>query len=103
MKAAKRIFSAFLILLMLNLYLPSLTSAEQHNSPAKAAITEHPPQILATPEEKIPTIEEKGSSWSWLIVLALAGGVAAAAGGGGGGGGGGGAPPPPTGTVTVGW
>jgi hypothetical protein len=99
MNAAKRIFSAFLILLMLNLYLPSLTNAAESGSPEQAAITKHTPEILSTPEEKIPTIEEKKSSWTWVILLALAGGLAAVAGGGGGGGG----STPTTGDVTVGW
>ena len=89
MKLTRRILAAFLILLMVNLYLPGIAGAEQHNSPAKAAITKHPPQILSTPEEKIPTVEAKRSSWTWLLLIALVGGAAAAAGGGGGDGGGG--------------
>ena len=97
MKSVKRILAAVLILLMVNLYLPEIAGAEKH-SPAKAAITEHPPQILSTPEEKIPTVEAKRSSWTWLILIALVGGAAAA---GGGGGGGGGAPVSDTGSIVI--
>ena len=98
MKSVKRILAAVLILLMVNLYLPRITIAEQHDSQAKAAITKHPPKILSTPEQEIPTVEKKKSKWTWVILVGLIGAVAAAGGGGGGGGGGG-----TTGDVTVGW
>ena len=110
MKSMKRILATVLILLMVNLYLPRIAGAEQQDSPANAAITKHPPQILSTPEQEIPTVEEKKSKWTWVILVVLIAGVAAAAGGGGGdgaaapaGGGGAPAPAPTTGDVTVGW
>ena len=102
MKLTRRILAAVLILLMVNLYLPGIAGAEQHNSPAKVAITEHPPQILSTPEEKIPTVEVKKTSWTWVILVGLIAGAAAAAGGGGGDGGGGGGGED-SGDVTVSW
>ena len=102
MKSVKRILAAVLILLMVNLYLPRIAGAEQHDSPAKAAITKHPPKILSTPEQEIPTVEEKKSKWTWVILVGLIGAVAAAAGGGGGGGGGGDGDED-SGDVTVSW
>ncbi len=87
MKSVKRILAAVLILLMVNLYLPRITIAEQHDSQAKAAITKHPPKILSTPEQEIPTVEGKKPSWTWVLLVGLLAGVAAAAGGGGGDGG----------------
>ncbi len=110
MKVLKRIFIALLILLTFNLYLPSITFAEQHYVYAKAGITKHKPETLSTPEEDIPTIKEKKrSGWTWLILLGLAGGAAAAIGGGGGddsggsGSGGGGGDGGDAGDVTVTW
>ena len=100
MKLLKKIFTLFLILLILNLYLPNLTFAEK-------VITKHSPEIRTTPEQDIPIIKEKKkSSWTWLILVALLGGVAAAAGGGGGDGGdssSGGGGTTTTGDLTVGW
>ncbi len=103
MKSVKRILAAALILLMVNLYLPRITIAEQQDSQAKTAITKHPPKILSTPEQEIPTVEKKKSKWTWVLLVGLIAGAAAAAGGGGGGGGGASAPAPTTGDVTVGW
>ena len=82
MKSLKRIFTALLILLTFNLYLPKITFAEQ-------SLTKHPLETRSTPEEEIPTIKEKTSGWKWLIVLGLVGGMVAVAAGGGGGGNGG--------------
>jgi hypothetical protein len=106
MKSLKKLLSGVLAVLFLILYFPNLTFAGQHHLYAQAGITKHKPEILSTPEEDIPTIEaKKTSSWTWLILLGLAGGIAAAAGGGGGGDSGGGASPPPPeeGNVTVTW
>ena len=106
MKSLKKLFAVVLILLILNLYFPSITFAGQHHVFAKAGVTEHKPEILSTPEEDIPTIKaKKTSGWTWVILLALIGGVAAAAAGGGGGDSGGGESPPPSdeGDVTVAW
>ncbi|MBI4690501.1 MAG: hypothetical protein HY754_09590 [Nitrospirae bacterium] len=107
----KRIISIFLIFLTFNMYLyPAISFAEESYYLAEAEITKHPPEILATDEEDIPTIQESKSSsgWIWIVLglLAVGGGVAALAGGGGGGGGsssssGGGDTTP--GSVTVGW
>jgi len=86
MKSVKRILAAALILLTVNLYLPRITIAEQHDSQAKTAITKHPPKILSTPEQEIPMVEGKKSKWTWVLLGVAAVGVLAAAGGGGGGG-----------------
>jgi len=106
MESLKKLFILVLILSILNLYLPNIAFAEQHQLFAKADITKHKPEILSTPEEDIPTIKaKKTSGWTWVILLALIGGVAAAAAGGGGGdgGGGGGNGDGDTGDVTVTW
>lgn len=110
MKSLKKVFTIALVLLILNLYLPNISFAEQHHLYAKAGITKHKPEILSTPEEEIPTIKaKKTSGWSWLILIALIGGVAAAAGGAAGGdenggdGGGGGGNGGDTGNVAVTW
>ena len=100
MKSVKRILAAALILLTVNLYLPRITIAEQHDSQAKTAITKHPPKILSTPEQEIPMVEGKKSKWTWVILVGLIGAVAAAAGGGGGGDGG---EDEDSGDVTVSW
>lgn len=82
MKTLKKIFTALLILLILNLYLPNITFAEQ-------AITEHRIKTRSTPAEDISTIKaKKTSGWTWLLAIGLVAGLAAAAGGSGGGGGG---------------
>ena len=97
MKLVKRIFTALLILLIFNLYLPTMTFAEQ--GPTKSPI-----KIRSTPEEDIPEIKEKKTStWTWVLLVALLGGVAAAAGGGGGDSGGGGGTTTTTGDVIVEW
>jgi len=84
MRLLKRIFTGMLILLVVNLYLPNIAFAEPRYLYAKAGVTEHEPEILSTPEEKIPTVKvKKTSGWTWLILIALIGGAAAAAGGGG--------------------
>jgi hypothetical protein len=84
MKLLKRIFTALLILLIMNLYLPKLTFAEQYYLYSKADITKHKPEILSKPEKDIPAIKKKGSSWGWYILLLLvAWGAAEAADGGG--------------------
>ncbi len=83
MKLVKRIFTALLILLTFNLYLPNVAFAEQ-------GPTKHPLEIRSTPAKDIPKIKvKKTSGWKWLIVLGLVGGIAAVAAGGGGGGNGG--------------
>lgn len=79
MKLLKRIFIVLIILLTLNLYLPNITFAQQAHFYAKAQITQHPPQVLAPPEEKIPVKKavKKKSKWIWWIIsLAVAGGGA---------------------------
>ncbi len=95
MNLLKKIFTALLILLIFNLYLPTLTFAEQ-------APTKQPLKIRATPPEDIPEIKEKKTStWTWVLLVALIGGVAAAASGNGGDGG---EPTPTTDTcATVSW
>jgi len=79
MKLVKRIFIVLIILITLNFYLPNITFAQQAHFFAKAQITQHPPQILAPPEEKIPVkkVTKKKSKWLWrLIGLAIVGGGA---------------------------
>ncbi len=79
MKLVKRIFIVLIILLTLNLYLPNITFAQQTHFYAKAQITQHPPQILASPEEKIPVkkVTKKKSKWLWkMIGLIVTGGAA---------------------------
>jgi hypothetical protein len=87
MKYIKKLFIIVLAFLMLNLYLPKLSLAQQVD--ASAEVPKHEPQSWGT-EEDIPTIKKKRSGWTWVILLALIGGVAAAASSGGGDGGGGG-------------
>lgn len=85
MKSLKKFLSAVLILLVLNLYLPNITFAEQHHLYAKAGITKHKPETLSTPEEPIPVevVKKKSYTWLWVVLGVLAvGGAAAAAGGG---------------------
>ena len=75
MKSMKKIFIVLLILLTFNLYLPNAAFAEQ-------GPTKHPLEIRSTPAKDIPTIKEKTSGWTWLIVAALIGGMVVAASGG---------------------
>jgi len=79
MKLMKRIFTALLILLTFNLYLPNPAFADQ-------TLTKHPLETRSTPEEDMTTIKKKKTSgWTWLIVLGLVGGMVAVAAGGDGG------------------
>ncbi len=112
MKSLKKLLSAVLILLVLNLYLPNIAFAEQHYLFAKAGITKHKPETLSTPEEPIPVevVKKKSYTWLWVVLGALAIGGAAAAGsgggdseGGGGGSSGGGGGGGDSGDVTVTW
>ena len=104
MKSLKKLLSVVLVLLVLNLYLPNITFAEQQYVYAKAGITKHKPEILSTPEEPIPTLKaKKTSGWTWVILLALVGGLAAVAAGGGGGGGGSSGDGGDSGDVSVTW
>jgi hypothetical protein len=76
MQLAKRIVITFLILSIVNLCLPPITFAEQD-------FTKHPLEVRTTPEEELPTeVEKKGSSWTWIILLAVIAGAAAVAGAG---------------------
>jgi len=91
MNFLRRMLATVLILSVLGLHFPKITLAGQGRFFAKAVgITEHLPEILAPPEEKIPVEEvKKGKSKTWLWVLGgvvLVGIIAVAAGGGGGGG-----------------
>ena len=102
MKLLKRIFIVLLTLLIMNLYLPNITIAQQARFYAEAQITKHPPQILAPQEEKIPVkkVTKKKSKWLWWILgLAIVGGGAAAISSGGDEGSGGG----DTGRVSGSW
>jgi hypothetical protein len=85
MKLWKRLLIAALVLLTLHLYFPHIAFAgDEQYLFSKVDITKHEPEILSTPEEDIPVIKKKGSSWGWYILLVLvAGGAAAAAAGGG--------------------
>jgi hypothetical protein len=96
-----------LVLFTMHLSLPPITFSQERQRVAQAGVTTGRPEMLGTPEKPIPTVkkEKKGSAWTWLIILGLAGGAAAAAGGGGGGdsGGGGGGGTTTTGDVEVAW
>ena len=94
MKIIEKIFVAFLILSLLNLYLPRLTFSQVGD--IQEEITKHPPEMRSTPEENIPVeVVKKGlANWVWVALgLLVIGGaltlVATQSGGGGGGGGGG--------------
>ena len=63
MKLLKSIFIVLLILFTMNLYLPNITFSQQARLYAEAQITQHPPQILAPQEEKIP-IKRFPADWS---------------------------------------
>ena len=109
MESLKKLFTLVLMLLTLNLYLPNITFADQHDLFAKADITKHKPEVLSTPEEPIPTTKvKKTSGWTWVILLGLAGGAAAGLAAGAGSeeesdGGGGGDGDGDTGDVVVTW
>lgn len=95
-----------LILFTLHLSVPPLTFSQERQRLSQAGVTTPSPEILGTPEKPIPTVkkQKKGSAWTWLLMLGIAGGVAAAAGGGGGDSGGGGdGQTPTTGDVAVTW
>ncbi len=102
MESLKKLFTVVLALLILNLYLPNVTFAEQHQPFAKAGITKHKPETLSTPEEDMPVevVKKKSYTWLWVVLGVLAIGGAAAVGGGGGDSGGGGGD---SGDVTVTW
>jgi len=87
MEYIKKTFIIVLVILTLNLYLPKMALAQQQF--ASADVPKHEPQSWGTPEEDIPTIKKKTSSWTWVILVALIGGLVAAAGGGDSGGDGG--------------
>lgn len=89
-----------LILSFLGLHFPNITLAASHYLAQGATVTKHTPEMLATPEEKIPVEEiaiERSKTWLWVLGGALLVGIIAAAGGGGGDGG------DNTGDVTVNW
>jgi len=98
-----------LVVFILQLSAPPLTFSQELQRAAQAGVDTRSPEILGTPEKRIPTVkkkEKKSSTWTWLLLLGLAGGAAAAAGGGGGGGGSSGGESgetSTTGDVAVGW
>ncbi|UCH22046.1 MAG: hypothetical protein JSU83_01960 [Deltaproteobacteria bacterium] len=107
MRCFRKILSGVLILSLLCLYFPQIGLAGQNRLLAKAntatTITEHKPEILTLPEEKIPleaAAEPKTKKWVWYVLagVTVVGLIAAA---GGGGGGGKDVPPPPPGTGTI--
>ena len=72
MKLLKRIFTALLILLTFNLYMPGITFAAQ-------SLTKHPLEIRSTPEKTIPVkkVAKKKSKWLWWVLgLVVTGGGA---------------------------
>jgi len=108
MNFLKKILATLLILSVICLHFPKIILAGQSRLLTRAVgITEHLPEILALPEEKIPVEEvKKGKSRTWLWVLGgvvLVGIIAAVAGGGGGGGDGDPVKPEDTGDITVNW
>ena len=105
MEFLKKLFIVVLILLLVNLYLPRNSFAQQAHLYATADITEHPPESRTTPQKDIPVPGKKGRKWGWWVLglLVVAGGAAAL---GGGGGGGGESPTPPTptdGSISGSW
>lgn len=91
METLKKLFIVMLVFLILNLYLPRISVAQQLY--AKADVPEHSPQSWSTPEKDIPgkKVRDERSwlsknKWWVLLGLAVAAGAAAAAGGGGDGG-----------------
>jgi hypothetical protein len=86
MQYLKKLCLLLVASLMLNLCLPEFSCAQE--AAASSGIPKHEPQSWSSPEQEIPSVkEEKPSRWTWVLLIALAGGVAAAAGAGGGGGG----------------
>ena len=90
MKIIEKILVTFLILSLLNLYLPRLTFSQVGD--IEEEITKHPPEMRSTPEENIPVeVVKKGlANWVWVALgLLVIGGaltlVATQSGGGGGG------------------
>jgi len=78
----KKLCILVLALLMLNLYIPRLSLAQEYLTSLK--VPKHEPQSWSIPEQDIPTVKvKKTSGWTWLLLIALIGGAAAAAGGGG--------------------
>ncbi len=90
MKMIKNIFIVLLILSLLNLYLPRVTFSQIGD--IEEEITNHAPEMRATPEENIPVevVKKRGPIWLWVVLgLLLIGGTLALVTAGGGGGGGG--------------
>ena len=102
---ARKLLVLVLIPFILTLSLPPVSFSQERQRVAQAGVTTHRPEILGTPEKRIPTVkkEKKSSGLTWLILLGIAGGAAALAGGGGGDSGDTGSPPPTTGDVAVAW
>ena len=105
----KRIGVGVLVVAVLNLQVPVGVFAADISTLSKSTtITEHPPEMLATPELNIPKeqlVEKKSSKiWFWgLLGAVLAAAVAGGGGGGGGGGGKSGGGGNGGGTVSTGW
>jgi hypothetical protein len=93
-----KICAGFLIVAVFNLQIPMVALADQTSPTEKSEnITKNAPEMLATPEVKVPG----GKTWYWWVLGAVAVGAAAAAAGGGGGGGG--STSSSSGSVSVSW
>ena len=105
MRFLKKILILLLIFNLWNFYLPPLSFPQVGFIDPE--ITKHPPEMRASPEQNIPVekVEEKRTSWIWVVlgVILVGAVVAAAAGGGGGGGGSSSSSSGNTGSVNVGW
>lgn len=101
----RKLVVLILLLFTLQLSVPPLSFSQERQRVAQAGVTTPRPEVLGTPEKRIPTVkrEKKRSGWTWLILLGVLVGAAGAAGGGGGDSSGGGGETPSTGDVTVAW
>jgi len=104
MKILKKLLALLLIPSILVLYLPRVGLAEEASYYAQTEIKKHTPEVLAMPEEEMPTekMEKPAPKWPWIVLGVVLAGVAVAAFAGGGGGGGG-STPAQGGSVSVGW
>ena len=101
MKNVNKILVGALVLAVLNLNVAAVVLAADPVNAMKDTITINPPEMLASPEMKIPAGKEgkKSNNWLWWVLGGAVVVGAAAAGGGGGGGG----STSSTGGVSVGW
>ena len=108
MNTLKEIFVYLLIFLMLNLFFPGSSIAQQSKLYAETDIIEHPIKTLPVPEgQKFEKEKPKKPFykkwWFWAIIASVGIGAGAAGGGGGGDGGGNGGDESDTGSISGSW